>query len=417
MPSTHLSFDSSFLHAHPHHPAAVHHHTEEQAEAYAATTASPALRHGLSLERSSSSPKNRRWLLCLAIAVHYSRQGRGGSLCFSEPFVVLRSIQHLLFATGDDDDASVALFMSADNSLLKSVVYADVLEQENDHERQIGAAVEIVIMAGHGQQRTSSEQPNRPNNTQRGIAVLPPHIFDPPLPLQRPCRCIDLIALTSKDVTQCQSRCDRMIAPPYAAGYAVTRSNTAAAGSESHFSRVLHVVSEHVDGHNLDQLKQILPLGWTVRSLPAFATPPKTSSLHHFCAGVAAVEKHGGVYMDLGRVDRHPQQLLSRGAFAVLTSRWTLLTHAKQEQQVVAAAWTQASGSKRLSERFLAAPFPKHPVVRRLLVACRHLTTNLRSAIVESAAELEWMHMKQLQKAIADDAWSIWFFDERSIFG
>jgi GR25 family glycosyltransferase involved in LPS biosynthesis len=454
-----------------------------------------------------------RWLLCLLVAAHH-----GGGLCFTEPFVVLRSIDHLL------QDVQVGVFTASSSSSsrsrgvvvgesasppptpiakspsqgmepLLSVVYA---ASSSPARIAVRAALSSIARLMMMKTTTNSSSARRHwaqtmasgnqfhDDASSTVAIFPPHFFDPLVPLQRPCRCQRGWAAVaassavaqeyeedSHELEACQSRCDRRVAPPYAAGYRVFHGSTTGVGNPSASSpvRTLHVVMwpsstkktttrqrlnnnlerwrrlhpwptwrivvhDGIDDHHHDYYPPVLKASRNC-SRAGQRHPTSTNiitSLVSACVGLDAVEKYGGVYVDLDQAaprralvpgllsQSWSQQVVDGrrggGAPAVALSK----TRANEKQEFLrpdVLGFNTVETKQHLSSSFFAAPAPNHPVIRRLSVACWRAVNLLlkddRDAEMMAQSDVA-AALLEMQQAIMDDAWSVRFYVESDVF-
>jgi len=435
----HLKFDTTYSTAAQNQDRQAHvwYHTEESAMQHAVGLGliSRPFRNVL----TANVDDDTRWLLCLAIALFH----RGG-LCFAAPFVVLRPIDHLLH------NVSLGVFMSLSSSkhpvameertALAPIVYVSPSLSAARCVAIIKLVLHETVTRANLLEDVRGIRSMVPE--QRGIVtVFPPHIFDPLLPLRRPCHC---------DVFQrvhligCQSRCDRMVAPLYAAGYP-SRMRAPRRVLPVH----LHAVAPHsseiddtVSQRNLGlwTLMHAAPT-WVIRSnswpqfRPAVLRDPP-AEMREFCNGLKAVAMHGGAYVHMGHA---PRQSLLDGVLS--TWRWPSTPSVDHDQGLPpgpVAIWhrtrvegtgsaanrdfiSPAKRTKQLSWRFFATPYPRHPVAVRMADACERTVDDVQQgdegppprATPISSTDLIIL---QLQRTLADDASSVEFFDEGSVF-
>jgi GR25 family glycosyltransferase involved in LPS biosynthesis len=236
---------------------AVAYHTEQSAAEYAVDL-------GLLNASDKLCPQLRRWLLCVAVSIT-----QGGGLCFTEPAYIARSIHHLL-----GGDTEFAVFMTknissktpsrpernhvGDIDILPSVVFARSVLSATQARRIASAVLAHHRQTGKHDCSQALAVPRQivesiflSNNKDATAAIFPPHLFDPLLPMQRPCRCTadDWRALSSSEQSPiaCQSRCDRMVVPVYAAGYINMTTSASSSSVSMKTSKHLHIlISDHV---------------------------------------------------------------------------------------------------------------------------------------------------------------------------
>lgn len=398
-------------------PYPVTYHTEEAATLYAGQL-------GMSVSGSHHvCPRLRRWLLCVAVAV-----ANGGGLCFADTAYVARSIQPLL--EDSNKSTELAVFMASastreqptddDDSIitpiLSSIVYASVGSTQ-----AVQMARRIVADGSYGPHQSRNDCADHVITLSKKLVVsfpsshvtfFPPHIFDPTVPLQRPCHCsvIDRRILGTESAMGCQSRCDRMVAPVYAGGFIMRQSER----GHSSFLRVapptpnhLHILALGGSTIPLRDLatrwKTATPAGWTVNVLGLHDRDRRHDRLKSICKGFDAVARSGGVYIAMDRPPKDVHALLDR-----LISAWTL-----SAMPHIIVMWRQGPTSqKRLGWRFLASPFSSHPVVTRLAKACNYMIGTL-DQFSDISPELL---MLQLQQVVADDATAVRFVIENDVF-
>lgn len=255
-----------------------------------------------------------------------------------------------------------------------------------------------------------------------------------------------------------------MVAPPFAAGYPsvglnVLRPRSIAKQSAPHILHAIVPVPKHKPpqldlGHsdNVQLRKQLhgAPT-WTMHVL---REPVHTSRSPHpagprrrdlgvefrsFCVGLAAVAKHGGANVHMGDapttslldgvllswglrpssavapgLDGHDGNLTPQAAPVAL---WA---YARPElcrpDGNPGSARSSANCRKQLSWRLFAAPRPQHPVAVRMATACTRLIVLVDREDANSSNPSDEVSLLQLQHAMADDASSINFYAEQSVF-
>lgn len=373
-----------------------------------------------------------RWLLCVAVSM------RHGGLCFTEPFTIVRSIEHLLY------DVSIGFFLassstSADAEIMSQVVYA--------YPRSIPPiAVDDLRLAVRNFVATITAPRNQDRHlslfaliqltlSEHHVTRFPPHIFDPPHPLMRPCHC-SAEAHHGEDQA-CRSRCERLVAPPFAAGFP-TLGGVNLSPVRHVTPLLLHMIlpavgdagSRHaVAWDNIERWKRLhAPPTWAVNVLVSQGITT-SAYVEDACAGLAAVVKHGGVYVDS---QSPPRQALLSGALR----DWSMDSCAHNRrchQPAPVVAMRQARNvdedeatsdhrrplgtrHKQLSLRFFAAPTPNSPVAKRLSSACENALAMIQDCGGdECKGSTKWISL-QLQQVLADDAWSVAFVREDDVF-
>lgn len=401
-----------------------------------------------------------RWLLCVAVSM------RHGGLCFTEPFTIVRSIQHLLY------QVSFGVFLASSTSsaderpkIMSQVVYASPRSMPpsafNNLKWALGDAVAKTTAPTAGNQDRRLDffeliQLALSKHTTK----FPPHIFDPLLPLQRPCHCsLSLVVRHRNDEEDhgCRSRCKRLVAPPFAAGFQSLRE--ANVSSLRHVTPLtLHVImpssgepgiTKDVAQKNLRLWKRMhAPPQWIVKDLES-DTRKQHRPVANACMGISAVAKNGGVYVDS---QSSPRQSLLSGVLR----DWSAMdacVHSRrchQRAPVVVVALSQAHSTrvrestapttdgnydrrpfgalaspeqpagavmrKQLSMRFFAALAPNNPLAKRLASACENALSRLRGCGEYDCNHSAMFISLQLQQALADDAWSVGFVREDDVF-
>jgi GR25 family glycosyltransferase involved in LPS biosynthesis len=443
-----------------------------------------------------------RWLMCIAVAIR-----QGGGLCFTTPFFIVRSIRHLLaddvkigvfMATGARNDAATTIpSASATHNIMTTVAYVSpsitkpVIDSftlavrhalyhcQTTTDDPARAFIDRLIIqstlsssASFSSTSPSSSLPrhttNSVNTALNVVTLLPAYLFDPLMPLARPCRCTDSMTsyhtLSRKALHACQSRCERLVAPPLAAGCAINGGGSKQpinSSSRQLLGRppiLLHVLvpiptraagAASTDSWNSGRSEQ--PVNHTdawMRShrAPAWAVVPLTQagggskqvpyhhttpSLRSFCQGIAAVATHGGVYVDARRGaprrDLLESVLLSwndddylptppRSAFiAPATLVWqslpTRVGGTGKSGDATSASEMRVTSNRNISPSFFAAPYPNHPVAKRLASACNFLLAwEIPHNIVIAKSLL------QLQRSLIDDVWAVDLASESAVF-
>jgi GR25 family glycosyltransferase involved in LPS biosynthesis len=443
-----------------------------------------------------------RWLMCIAVAIR-----QGGGLCFTTPFFIVRSIRHLLaddvkigvfMATGARNEAATTIpSASATHNIMTSVVYVSpsitkpvidsftlavrhaLYHGQNNAEDPARAFIDRLILqstvsssASSSSSSSSSSLPrhaiNSVDTAVNVVTLLPAYLFDPLMPLARPCRCTDSMTsyhtLSRKALHACQSRCDRLVAPPLAAGCAIndggskppinfssrqllgrppillhvlvptpTRAATAASTDSLNSGR-----SEQPVNHTDAWMRSHRAPTWAVVPLRQAGGGSKQAPYHHntpslrsFCQGIAAVATHGGVYVDARRgAPRHDlleSVLLSwnddgylptppRSAFiAPATLLWqslpTRVGGTGKSGDATSASEMHVASNHHSSPSFFAAPYPNHPVAKRLEGACEHM---LPWALPQDTASDNYL--LQLQRSLIDDVWAVDLASEAIVF-
>jgi GR25 family glycosyltransferase involved in LPS biosynthesis len=450
----------------------------------------------LKMFATTAPPAARRWILCLAVAVKH------GGICFTKSYTIVRSIEHVL-----DGVPALGMFMASPGAslsyslrdrstwvaaekhgILSGIVYFAPRRSYGKYrddpilrtlKRVLASlfaddAIEDCTWAlGGGDindacaDRQTQSMLNALLAKRIGIAddatLFPPHIFDPLLPLRRPCRCTD-----AADVG-CQSRCDRMIAPPFAAGsrrgrlgrrrrsnassssaLATAATENASSSSTRHHHLapryLLHIGSTNSTFSNdhFGPWTQINP-AWAARYLdetfpvtaarlsppsPPAPTPARTSpttttptpghlsaafhdNFDTFCRGVAVVAEYGGAFVaDAARLT--PRQPLLRGVLAdwrraplpspspSIVVLWEELPAVRHPAASLNANMVVVRRPKHLSWRFFAAPTPHHPVAVRLAKACTRLDQLLNVANDGESKHLPTPQQQQQQQLDVD---------------
>jgi GR25 family glycosyltransferase involved in LPS biosynthesis len=429
-----LTFDHSYSSSL--NPSEVSHHSEQAAIAYAISLGilTPAQAASDSAVGNRHQPA-RRWLLCAAIAM------RHGGLCFTEPFTIVRNMQHML------DQVSFGIFMAsmptavASETTMSQVVYAARLMSRSN--------ADFVILALRNALGNITASTGRNTGHHRDFFELihvtlpvvatrfPPHIFDPMLPLQRPCRCSPRTSSDHGRDIACQSRCERSVAPPHAVGFPSLRPS-ALPGLSHATPRLLHIIEsvpkvptgqKNVMARQNSELWKRLhaPPKWDVRVVRSnkIRHTPQYGLIDEACLGLIAVAKYGGAYVNS---NLPPRRALSRGALSGWSTNSApvvaISEDAGEHESRAPARGHRASDvvttrrpkRNQLSLRFFAAPLPNHPVVMRLANACARLLDLMRDC--DDACHLSTQHISlQLQQVLADDAWAVRFVPENDVFG